>query len=208
MSAQERMSYGKLVWKRNHGKDCPDPVYVQEVHVSKVAVVVYLQIGQRKDTGTVRITDDSFFEVMARRLREAGDICASFGLPLPVVGIAELEGKDREFKKAIEEKAGDQDWHRGDFVLLYVRPGETKQEIERVLAGIDQLLSELQPIKPMGVQELLDSIENELNTRSDLSAVQRSLVEVIRNSVAHNIEVEQAVRKWTKEYLDMGGNEE
>jgi len=203
----EDRNIGELVWRNDSNNVCSDPIIVTEVRISEVAVVVCLRLNESNDTDNRKENYNSCFEILAKRLRETGDLCASFGLTLPVVGIVELKEDDDKFKEAVEEKAGDQDWHRGDFVLLCARSDEIIQEVERVLGGIDQVLSSPYLIKPMDNDALLTSIESELKTRSNLSAVQRSLIEVIRDSVAHNMDVEQAVLKWTEEYLDMGGNE-
>jgi len=208
MNEQKRPLPGKRIWYRKDDKSCSDPVCVREVRISEVAVTVHLLLREENSDGNGKKVDDYCFEEMAKRLRETGDLCASFGLPLPVVGIVELKSNDdEEIKKAIEKRAGDQDWHRGDFILLHMRSDEADREIERVLGGIDQLIEGLQIIKPMDILELPRSIDRGLNTRSDLGAVQRSLVETIRDAIVSDSNIEQAVLNWTKGYLDIKGNE-
>ena len=207
MIEQKRSLPGKRIWYRNTAKNCSDPVCLHEVRISEVAVMVRLWLGKQYNGDNRKAVDDSCFEEMARRLREAGDLCASFGLPLPVVGIVELSGNDEELERKIERKAGNQDWHRGDFILLHMKSDEADREIERVLGGIDQLIEGLQIIKPMDVHELPGSIDRELRTRSELEAVQRSLVETIRDAIVNVGNIEQAVLNWTKGYLDIEGDD-
>lgn len=208
MNEQIRSLPGECIWYQKNLENCSEPVCVREVRINEVAVMVRLWLGGQNNGDNRKTVDDSCFEEMARRLREAGDLCASFGLPLPVVGIVELKNNDdEEIKKAIEKRTGDQDWHRGDFILLDVRSDEADREIERVLGGIDQLIEGLQIIKPMDIHELPGSIDRKLRTRSDLAAVQRSLVETIRDAIVNESNIEQAVVNWTKGYLEIEGDE-
>ncbi len=190
----------RRIWEPKRD-DSPEPILVSEVWISEVAVVVCLERGKgdgSADSGDV-------WEVVARRLRETGDICASTGLPVPVVGLVLVGESDDEWRREIERRAGDQDWNRGDFVLLHAESDKKEEELARVLGGLEQVLKDLPQVEPVDRRELIRRIRVELESRPDLPAEERSLVEAIRKALEGGQDVGHAVWVWTEERLGEEG---
>lgn len=156
-------------------------VVIENAYATDVALGVHLLL----DTDFV-VNHPSFVkQIIGHLLRILGDLADNSGHVLPVIGFIETKGnndKAQHAKEKIEQLAGDQDWHRGDFSLMLLDENAPEQMMRKLLSDAATVWEDVEPLKPLSHQEYAERLKAELED-GVFSEVHESLLSLIEKTL-------------------------
>ncbi len=174
---------------------------VRDIYLTDIALAVHfivnLNTGERLDN-----IQDDVKQAIGQILLILSGYAEQQGIVVPVMGIVSPAGNllNKELETAVSEWAADQDWHRGDFSLLFARGEEAGDVICSILSGASVIWTEREKIKPLDSQVYLALLKNEYRAR-ETTGEHRELVEKIIRAWEDDKPIGNAVLEWVAEYL-------
>lgn len=176
-------------------------IRLQNIYATDIALGVHLLLDQE----IVVRHQNSVKQILGHLLRTLGDLADINGCVLPIIGFIEVKNNDEEAKEAIqaiEQLAGDQDWHRGDFslMLLNENPGQT---IFKLLSCAATVWENVKPLEPLSQQEYAERIKEE-REKGTYSKEHKSLLLVIESALRDNQtdELDYKLDSWLDEWFE------
>ncbi|HEX9726505.1 MAG TPA: hypothetical protein VGC53_19660 [Vicinamibacteria bacterium] len=127
-----------------HGEWCRVAVYVNEV-----VVAAHLQLGKHKP-GEAK-------ESLRLHLRRLRNLAWDQGHLRPIVAVLDVQA---EHRLDVEQWAGDQDWHRGEFVLFVATAEEVNSTLIDLLGPQPDPWKSKEVVRQRTVEEVLRELES------------------------------------------------
>lgn len=164
-------------------------IKVNNIYVTNVAIVVHI---------TMANDIEKFKEPLGRILRFVGGCAEQFGYILPVFAVIYAPESS---KKAIEKWSADQDWHHGDFSLIY-GSGDSSDIIEDLI-GDSKVAFRLEKMEPLDVDAIKARLGSEIESNGkNLSDEYNRLLESVLNALNNDkVSIKDAISNWVDEEL-------
>ena len=117
-------------------------ITIEDIYLSDVALGVHFKIADEISHTSVA----PIKQLISRCLRMIGHEAQMLGFHLPIVGF--ISAKE-ELKLIINQWAGDQNWHRGDFVLTKMSDDKEEQIFRFIGSFVNEAESPLPGLIPM-----------------------------------------------------------
>lgn len=139
-------------------------------------------------------------ERLGRVLRAACDGLAQLGAWVPAIALVEGD------RGTVQEWAGDQDWHRGDFAVVHPADWENAEEsgrgvVECLLSAFAVHAEGFRPLAPMEERAYVQELRREWRSR-DLPELHDDLVRTVVGAAEKPQPLPQALERWKERALE------
>lgn len=129
-------------------------VIIEDIYLSDVALGVHFEIADEIE----HTSDAQIKQLISRCLRMIGHEAQMIGFHLPIVGFISAH---EQLKLKINQWAGDQNWHRGDFVLTKLSDDKDEQIFRFIGSFLSEAESPLPGLIPMNEKILQQRLSDQ-----------------------------------------------
>lgn len=175
-------------------------INVCDIYMTNIALVIHFKILKEYDAvDSVSVKSKDIQENLGRFLRLTNSIAHQHGLELPVFGLVEtLTG----WAKFVDCWAADQDWHRGDFVIISAGSADKVREwIRKLISDINVSWGTIKIIEPLLIDQYIEKLRAEM-VSSNISDEHSSLLDTIMAAWQDDKSIDKALNEWIEDRLE------